>query len=146
MVSVRDQLSDAKKLIEAALLESGHYDQAFSILTEQRREAARARKAAEEERSAALQENRNLYAEAVKEWVCRRDSAAKDRGEITDIQFGVGEGWGGTDVTAGDPDYAAITYKLRGAEVVMAIDHVLPVQIVQECLAILAEWQREESE
>lgn len=85
------------------------------------------------------------YDEAVQEWVARR---LRERGhvygreDVRNVRFGLGEGWGGSDVTPPEGDFCAFVCELRvrgrdgWASHQENIEHVRPAELIAECLAI----------
>ncbi len=92
-----------------------------------------------------------MYEAAVREWVARQMNARLkfrhtliSRDDIREVRFGTQEGWPGTDVTAGDPDYTAVVFEYRTPGQTWRkgdfdIDTDPLVGIVKECIEIYDE-------
>jgi hypothetical protein len=85
------------------------------------------------------------YEDAICEWVARRLRGRGHRYARTDVrnvEFAIGEGWHGTDVTPGDPDHVALRCEIRKhgrdgwKQHEEELVSVTPAVLIAECLAI----------
>lgn len=85
------------------------------------------------------------HEEAIREYIARRLSGGElgviTRDSIRSVRFGVGDGWGGSDVTPGEPDWAAVEFKVlrRGDWVTDRLPVTSPADLVRDCLAVYEE-------
>lgn len=96
---------------------------------------------------AQAQPEKDRYDQAVREWVARQLRTCGHmytRDDIRNVRFGIEEGWPGTDVTAGDADYASIRCQIqhpngKWVDHDQEIEHIRTATLVQECVAIYNE-------